>query len=157
MMFPSALPGRMLLVRETVGNGRTPLMNWLMLRVMRSRSLCDPKYPIIMPSAGPTCCSKLTFHVCIRPLWKFGSTDVGASPEASAVVTALSSRILPENVTGVASGGFADKGDTTLPTGMSTMTAYALRITVRPSLDGFQIAPRRGWRLWPALYGLFVW
>ena len=34
-----------------------------------------------------------------------------------------SSRMLPANVSGVASGGFDDVGDTTLVTGMSTMTA----------------------------------
>src|SRR4029077_19405966 len=43
VMLPSAPPGRIALLREIVGNGRTPFTNWLMFRVMRRRSPCDPK------------------------------------------------------------------------------------------------------------------
>ena len=75
------------------------------------------------PSAGPIWRSTFTFHVCMRPLWKFGSTEFGARPDASAVLAALLRRMLPANVNGVASGGFDDSGDTTFATGMSTMTA----------------------------------
>ena len=59
----------------------------------------------------------MTFHDCMCPPWKSGLIELGASPPARAVAAALSRRMLPANVSGVASGGFEVVGVTALATG----------------------------------------
>src|SRR5881296_2158373 len=96
-MLPMTAPGRIGLVAESFGYGRTVppgVVNWLRLIGIRWRSPCDPKYPAIKPSPWSSR-STFTFHDCIRLGRKFGSVNVGATLVAApAPPIALSSLTL---------------------------------------------------------------
>ena len=99
------------------------------------------------PSAGPIWRSTLTFQVCIRPLSKFGSTDFGASPAASAVAAALPRRMLPANVQRrgkrrIRRGQRHDVGD-----GLVDHDRVGAAHDQPIGLDGLQMTPTRGCRL----------
>src|SRR5579862_4343751 len=110
-----------------------------------------------MTPVPPIWRSMFTFHVCIRPGRKFGSVKDGASDAAPEALSALASLMLlvavPEACPeiGVVSGGL-HASPTKYPVLVwFTMTAYALRTTVLPSLPRFQMRPRRGWKSLPFL------
>src|SRR5262249_8321639 len=104
----------------------------------------DPKYPAMTARLDLTSRCTFRFHDCRLGLSNPGSTVCGARPAAVARLMALSNRIGPVNVRGIAKGGLALRPATMLVMGWSTKMPYAPRTTVLPFPEGSHAKPTRG-------------
>ena len=134
-MLPSAAPGRIGLVGDSVGYGRTPFDE--LVDVARDAQPVALRSEVAGHHAERS--PDLPLDVDVPRLHRVRSgspesTEFGARPAASAVVAPLSSRMLPAKVSGVASGGLDDgRATRRWSPACRPSRAYAPRTTVRPS------------------------
>src|SRR5262247_611500 len=107
-------------------------MGWFMLRLSVRCVPFDPKYPTITARSDAISRSTFRFHDCRYALLKPWSTVCGARPAGWASVMALSKRIEPVTVSGIARGGLPLVLVTKLTSGWSARIAYAARTDVLP-------------------------
>src|SRR5687768_15368051 len=109
-MLPSVDPGRIGLVADRRGYGRTLLFSWFTFRDVRRCSPLEPKYPTITIRFRLSSRWTFRFQLCMRGLRKSSATVCGASPDGPATASALSRRMAPVKLRGVTLGGLPAVG-----------------------------------------------